>query len=194
MPHNKIRHPLFAAVAAFAIAMPLGAFAYDEDSAIRDCEKRLRDEYKLNDFRHQSAQRLPGEGHKYTVKGETKIEGEKYAFGCDIADRHVTAIRYDGPEPEGLGTAEKLAIGAAAAIAAGVVASELNKDDESGASDECPSDIKGNECAYYQDGYKAGADDGKMGMSMMYERHEGYDSRFEPYFARGYEAGWKANR
>ena len=194
MPHNKIRHPLFAAVATLAIAMPLGAFAYDEDSAIRDCEKRLRDEYKLNDFRHQSAQRLAGEGHKFTVKGETKIEGEKYPFGCDIADRHVTAIRYDGPEPEGLGTAEKLAIGAAAAIAAGVVASEMSKDDKATASDECPSDIKGNECEYYQDGYKAGADDGKMGMSMMYERHEGYDSRFEPYFKRGYEAGWKANR
>jgi hypothetical protein len=62
------------------------------------------------------------------------------------------------------------------------------------ASDACPADIKGNECEYYQDGYRAGADDGKMGMSMAYERHEGYDSRFEPYFARGYEAGWKANR
>ena len=33
-----------------------------------------------------------------------------------------------------------------------------------------------------------------MGMSMAYQRHEDYDSRFEPYFARGYEAGWKANR
>ena len=45
-----------------------------------------------------------------------------------------------------------------------------------------------------KDGYRAGGDDGKMGMSMAYERHEGYDSRFEPYFARGYDAGWKANR
>jgi hypothetical protein len=62
------------------------------------------------------------------------------------------------------------------------------------ASDACPSDIKGNECEYYQDGYRAGAEDGKMGMSMAYQRHEGYDSRFEPYFARGYEAGWRANR
>jgi hypothetical protein len=62
------------------------------------------------------------------------------------------------------------------------------------ASGACPADIKGNECEYYQDGYRAGAGDGKMGMSMAYERHEGYDSRFEPYFARGYEAGWKANR
>jgi hypothetical protein len=61
-------------------------------------------------------------------------------------------------------------------------------------SGACPADLKGNECAYYQDGYRAGAGDGKMGMSMMYERHEGYDSRFEPYFARGYEAGWRANR
>jgi hypothetical protein len=58
----------------------------------------------------------------------------------------------------------------------------------------CPADIKGNECEYYKDGYRAGAGDGKMGMSMMYERHEGYDSRFEPYFARGYEAGWRVNR
>ena len=62
------------------------------------------------------------------------------------------------------------------------------------ASDACPSDINGNECEYYKDGYRAGAEDGKMGMSMVYERHEGYDSRFEPYFARGYEAGWTANR
>ena len=62
------------------------------------------------------------------------------------------------------------------------------------ASNSCPSDIKGNECEYYKDGYRAGAEDGKMGMSMAYERHEGYDSRFEPYFARGYEAGWMANR
>jgi hypothetical protein len=61
-------------------------------------------------------------------------------------------------------------------------------------SSACPADIKGNECEYYKDGYRAGADDGKMGMSMAYERHDGYDSRFEPYFARGYEAGWKANR
>jgi hypothetical protein len=46
----------------------------------------------------------------------------------------------------------------------------------------------------FKDGYRAGGDDGKMGMSMVYERHVGYDSRFEPYFARGYDAGWKANR
>jgi hypothetical protein len=126
--------------ATLAITAPTGAFAYDEKSAIRDCEKRLSDEYKLSDFRHQSAKKLPGEGHKYVVKGETKIEGAKHPFGCDIADRHVTAVRYDGPEPEGLGTAEKLAIGAAAAIAAGVVASEMSKDDDKGSSAEASAE------------------------------------------------------
>ena len=59
---------------------------------------------------------------------------------------------------------------------------------------ECPSDIRGNECEYYLDGYRAGASDGSMGMSMAYERHEGYDLRFEPYFARGYEAVWMRTR
>ena len=71
---------------------------------------------------------------------------------------------------------------------------KMNTGNGTQASGACPADIKGNECEYYKDGYRAGADDGKMGMSMAYERHEGYDSRFEPFFARGYEAGWKANR
>lgn len=62
-------------------------------------------------------------------------------------------------------------------------------------NNQCPSDLKGNECAYYQDGYKAGAEDGKAGQSMAHERHsDAYDSRFEASFTRGYEAGWKANR
>jgi hypothetical protein len=159
MPDNKILHFLLVAVVTLAIAVPGGAFAYDEDSAIRDCEKRLRDEYKLSDFRHQSAERLPGERDRYAVTGETKIEGEKYHFGCELKDRHVTSVTYNGPEPEGLGTAEKLAIGAAAA---GVVASEASEDDKAMASDACPSDIKGNKREYYQDGNKAGAEDGKM--------------------------------
>jgi len=85
-------------------------------------------------------------------------------------------------------------IAGALALAFTACATDTGTGTRSQASDACPSDIKGNECDYYKDGYKAGADDGKMGMSMAYERHEGYDSRFEPYFARGYKAGWKANR
>ena len=60
---------------------------------------------------------------------------------------------------------------------------------------QCPADVKGNECEYFKDGYRAGEEDGSVGMSMAYERHaDGYDSRFEPYYAMGYEAGWKKNR
>jgi hypothetical protein len=91
----------------------------------------------------------------------------------------------------------KIALLAAAVsltFAGGGCATETGTSGGAQASGACPSDIKGNECEYYQDGYRAGAEDGKMGMSMAYQRHEGYDSRFEPYFARGYEAGWKANR
>ena len=60
-----------------------------------------------------------------------------------------------------------------------------------GKSGDCPSDIRGNECAYYEDGYRAGRQDGEASMSRVYERYsDGYDSRFEPYFAKGYDAGW----
>ena len=66
--------------------------------------------------------------------------------------------------------------------------------DVTGSSSACPSDLGGNECEYYQDGYRLGANDASMNMSMAYERHEGYDSTFEPYFARGYNAGWSATQ
>ena len=51
-----------------------------------------------------------------------------------------------------------------------------------------------NEQAYYDDGCVAGTNDAMASMSMAYERHDGYDSRFEPYFRQGYEACWAANR
>lgn len=58
-------------------------------------------------------------------------------------------------------------------------------------SGTCPNDLGGNECEYYMDGYKAGKDDAQMSMSRAYERHaDYYDSRFEEYFARGYQSGW----
>ena len=59
----------------------------------------------------------------------------------------------------------------------------------------CPTDLGGNECEYYMDGYKAGKDDADMSMSRVYERHsDAYDRRFEEYLARGYQAGWNDNR
>lgn len=39
----------------------------------------------------------------------------------------MTTAEYSGPKPKGMGTAEKLAIGAAAAVAAGVAISEASK-------------------------------------------------------------------
>ena len=130
---------LTAAAVTLARALPGAAVAYGEDNAIRDCEKRLRDEYKLSDFRHESAEKIPGKGHKFKVKGETKMDGKKYPFECAIADCHVTSITFNGPEPEGLGTSEKLAIGAAAAIPAGVIASKLSESDESSESRGMPA-------------------------------------------------------
>jgi uncharacterized protein YecT (DUF1311 family) len=119
-----------AAVITLSIAASSPVYAYGEKDAIKDCESRLRSEYHLSDFRHQQAEKLPGEGHKYKVTGKTKVEGDKHPFGCQIEDRHVTSIQYDGPEPEGMSGAQKLAVGAAAAVAAGLIASELSKDDE----------------------------------------------------------------
>ena len=60
-------------------------------------------------------------------------------------------------------------------------------------SSACPSSLGANECEYYRDGYALGVQDRGMGMSMAYERHDGYDSTFEPYFASGYNAGWSSS-
>jgi hypothetical protein len=130
MSRTIIGTSLTAAALTVALAIPSGALAYDRDDAVRDCEKRMKSEYGLSDFRHQHGEKIPGEGHKYKVKGETKIEGQKYPFECDIADRHVTAIRYDGPEPEGMSTSGKLAIGAAAAIATAAAVSAMSKEEK----------------------------------------------------------------
>ena len=130
----QFRTPLTVAAMTLAMAASSGAYAYGKDDAVRDCESHLRSEYGISDFRHESAEKLPGENHPFKVTGKVKVDGEKYPFECQIKDRHVTSVKYDGPEPEGMSTAGKLAVGAAAAIAAGLVASELSKGDEEKAS------------------------------------------------------------
>lgn len=122
--------PVAAAATILALAVSSGAYAYDREDAIRDCESRLRSEYSLSDFRDQSAEQLMDSNHHYKVEGKTKVDGEKYPFSCEVKDRHVTSLTYDGPEPEGMGTAEKLAIGAAAAVAAGLITQALTDDEE----------------------------------------------------------------
>jgi hypothetical protein len=85
-------------------------------------------------------------------------------------------------------------VATALALALAACATETSTGNKTQSSNACPADIKGNECESYKDGYRAGAGDGKVGMNIAYQRREGYNSRFEPYFARGYEAAWTANR
>lgn len=134
MTATPLRTPLAAAALTLALALPSGAFAYGKDDAIRDCEQRLREEYGLTDFRHESAEKLPEEGHRFRVSGNVKVDGEKYDFECQIKDRHVTSVDYDGPEPDKMGNSEKLAVGAAAVIAAGILASQAGEGKHHGAS------------------------------------------------------------
>lgn len=113
---------------ALGLCLPGAAFAYGEKDAIRDCNERMRNNYKLTDFRSESAEKIPGGGHRYKVVGKTKVDGKKYDYSCEIKDRRVVKMEYNGKEPKGLGTAESLAIGAAAAIAAGAAISAMSKD------------------------------------------------------------------
>jgi hypothetical protein len=122
--------PSFAAALTLALAAPSAVLAYDKSDAIRDCESRIKSEYGLSDTRDTSAVQLQDSNKHYKVAGKTKVDGKKYPWTCEVKDRHVTSISYDGPKPEGMGTSEKLAIGAAAAIAAGVVASKMMEKDE----------------------------------------------------------------
>lgn len=130
MTNTQMHSALLASTLAASIGFSGTALAYGKKDAIRDCESRLRSEYSLSDFREQSAEKVMDMDHHYKVKGLTKVDGKKHPFHCEIKERHVTSVNYSGPEPEGMGTAEKLAIGAAAAIAAGLIASEMSKDDD----------------------------------------------------------------
>jgi hypothetical protein len=132
---TSIKTTLVSAAMTLSLAVPGAAMAYGKNDAIKDCKQRLRDEYKLTDFRHESAQKLSGSGHKYKVTGNTKVKDKKYDFSCEIKDRHVASINYDGPKPKGMTGAQKLAVGAAAAIAAGVIASKVNEQDETTSSE-----------------------------------------------------------
>lgn len=132
---------LTAAVAVSAMALSGTAFAYNEKDAIRDCNKRMRAEYGLTDFRHERAEQLMDSEHHYKVTGKSKVDGEQYPYDCEIKKRHVTAINYDGKKPEGLGTAETLAIGAAAAIGTAIAVDAMTKDKDKAETlaDEAPA-------------------------------------------------------
>lgn len=109
-----------------ALAAPGVVFAYGSEDAIRDCEERIRSEYNLTDLRDADATQLEGEKH-FKVVGKAKVDGDKYPWTCEVKNRHVITAEYHGRKPKGMSTGEKLAVGAAAAVAIGVAANQMNK-------------------------------------------------------------------
>lgn len=95
---NQIKplHVQIGALLAVALAAPTAALAYGERDAIRDCESRLRSEYQISDLRDATAERLQDRLHHYKVQGLAKVDGEKYPWTCEIVNRRVAAIQYQG--------------------------------------------------------------------------------------------------
>jgi hypothetical protein len=124
---TRLTHASLGALLTLALALPGVALAYGNHDAIRDCESRLRSEYHLSDLRDASAEKLGDSEHHYKVHGLAKVDGDKHPWTCEVKNRHVTSAEYSGPKPKGMGTAEKLAIGAGAAIAAGVAVNAMSK-------------------------------------------------------------------
>lgn len=80
-------------------------------------------------------------------------------------------------------------------IGYGNAAADANRSRPSDGYDSDVPTAGSNERAYYDDGCRKGTKDAKMSMSMAYQRHSDmYDTRFEPYFAKGYEACWRRHR
>jgi hypothetical protein len=78
----------------------------------------------VSDLRDATAVQLSDSEKHFKVEGKAKVDGDKHHWSCEVKNRHVTRAEYDGPKPEGMSTAAKLAVGAAAAVAAGVAISE----------------------------------------------------------------------
>ncbi len=123
-----------------ALAVPGMAMAYGNKDAIRDCESHISSEYDISDLRDAHAERVMDTEHHYKVQGIAKVDGKKHSWTCEVKNRHVTAAEYTGPKPKGMGTAEKLAVGAAAAIAVGLIASEVSKGNENSEPETPPTE------------------------------------------------------
>lgn len=132
-PNHRIQAPA-TALLALALAAPGAAFAYGTEDAIRDCESRIRSEYSISDLRDATAVQLSDSEKHFKVEGKAKVDGKKHHWTCEVKNRHVTQAEYDGPKPEGMSTAAKLAVGAAAAVAAGVAIGEASKPGNEGHS------------------------------------------------------------
>lgn len=128
MNRLAVRTVFLTTTATVGLALSSGAYAYGEQDAIRDCEARLRSEYHLTDLRDAEAKRLNDSELHFQVKGDTKIDNHRHPWTCEVKNRHVTAVNYQGPAPEEMSGAAKLAIGAAALVAAGALAAKASED------------------------------------------------------------------
>ena len=128
MPQLNPIQTSIAAVLALACAAPGVAFAYGDREAIRDCENRIRSEYKIKDLRDATAtQVMDNTQHHYKVQGSAKVDGDRHPWSCEVKNRHVIAAEYSGPKPKGLSTGQTAALGAAALVAGGLAINSMNK-------------------------------------------------------------------
>jgi hypothetical protein len=171
MNHTKLVHAPTGALLALALAAPGIAFAYGDQDAIRDCESRIKSEYKITDLRDGQAERLTDAPHHYKVQGLAKVDGDKHPWTCEVRNRHVTSAEYSGPKPKGLSTAQKLAVGAGVAVAAGVAANELSK--RPGTTEQAPAPYNPannsypNRCEFYHGKTKTNT------QACSYSQHQG---------------------
>lgn len=134
---NCVTISSLAAAVSLCLLAPGVGMASEEGHAKQLCENKIRNVYRVSDFRHVEAEQVGN--HKYKIHGKVKIDHQKYPFNCKIKNGHVKSYAYNGPSPRhrdekddddsGLGTA--LAVGAGLAIIAAVVAAQSGDSDSS---------------------------------------------------------------
>lgn len=167
---KRVRVPI-GTLLALAVAAPGVALAYGDQDAIRDCESHIRSEYKITDLRDGQAERLTDAPHHYKVQGLAKVDGDKHPWTCEVRNRHVTSAEYSGPKPKGMSTAQKLAIGAGVAVAAGVAANEMSKHpsgtEQAAAPHDAANNSYPNRCEFYHGKTRTNA------QACSYSQHQG---------------------
>lgn len=168
-----VRAPM-GALLALALAAPGTAFAYRDKDAINDCESRIRSEYGVSDLRDASAQQIMDTALHFKVQGQAKVDGKRYPWTCEVKNRHVVAAEYTGPKEKGLGTAEKLGLGAAAVVAAGLAANALSQPKET--VEQAPDTraaSSNNQYPYRCEVYAKGQKRPSSTLACSYSQHQG---------------------
>jgi len=138
---------VLGATISLALALPNAGLASEEENqAIKLCESKILDVYKVDKFRHVWAEQVGN--HKFKVHGKVKYEGDKHPFDCKVKHGNIKSYHYDGPHPA-LNENDDVSVGTALAVGAGLailaaVAAQSDDDQDSGLSgkksvleDEC---------------------------------------------------------